>query len=178
MKKANSFTKGSLFSEFLLSLNLEISLHGYSHFTKSGAMNEFSSMSTERALSRLKDGVSLIRKSFGKNPVGFIPPLWTSPPRVIKAAKEAKLLYCVEGNNIHSLSDSKVFSSAERIIGQGQRTINAEAAIFEMELGGALQIAIHPSDHRMNNLFEILGDLKDRQDYRFVGYQDYLLSKK
>ena len=30
MRKANSFTKGSLFSEFLLSLNLEISLHGYS----------------------------------------------------------------------------------------------------------------------------------------------------
>ena len=41
MKKANSFTKGSLFSEYLLSLDLEISLHGYSHFTKSGTMHEF-----------------------------------------------------------------------------------------------------------------------------------------
>ncbi|MGY5881890.1 MAG: DUF2334 domain-containing protein [Candidatus Thorarchaeota archaeon] len=178
MKKINSFSRGSLFSEFLLSLDLEISLHGYSHFTKSGTMNEFASLPTERALSRLKDGVSLVRKSFGKKPVGFVPPLWNSPPRVIKAAKEANLVYCVEGNNIHRISDSKVFSTAERIIGQGHRTINAETAIFEMELGGALQIGIHPADFRTNNLFEILSDLKDRQGYSFIGYRDYLSGKK
>ena len=59
MKKSNSFTKGSLFSEYLLSLDLEISLHGYSHFTKSGTMNEFSSMTSQKALTRLKDGIKL-----------------------------------------------------------------------------------------------------------------------
>ncbi|MGY5852829.1 MAG: DUF2334 domain-containing protein [Candidatus Thorarchaeota archaeon] len=178
MKKSNSFSRGSLFSEFLLSLDLEISLHGYSHFTKSGTMNEFTSLSTERMLSRLKDGVSLMRQSFGQGPVGFVPPLWNSPPRVVKAVREIKMAYCVEGNNIYRNSDSKVFSTAERIIGQGQSTINAEAAIFEMELGGALQIAIHPSDFRTNDLFEILTDLKDRQDYSFVGYRDYLSRQK
>ncbi len=178
MKKVNSFTRGSLFSEFLLSLDIELSLHGYSHFTKSGAMNEFSSLSTERMVSRVKDGVLLMRKSFGQRPVGFVPPLWTSPPRIIKAAKEAKMVYCVEGNNIHRSSDSKVFSTAERIIGQGQSTINAETAIFEMELGGALQIAIHPADYRTNDLFDILTDLKNRQHYRFLSYNDYLLEKK
>jgi len=178
MKKINSFSQGSLFSEFLLSLDLEISLHGYSHFTKSGTMNEFSSLPAERAKSRLKDGVSLMRKSFGQKPVGFVPPLWNAPPRVIKAAKEAKLVYCVEGNNIYRSTDSKVFSTAERIIGQGHSTINAEAAIFEMELGGALQIGIHPTDFRTNDLFEILSDLKDRQDYSFIGYRDYLSGKK
>ena len=178
MKKVNSFSQGSLFSEFLLSLDLEISLHGYSHFTKSGTMNEFASLSSERMLSRLKDGVLLVRRSFGQIPVGFVPPLWNSPPRMIKAAKETKMVYCVEGNNIHRCSDSKVFSTAARIIGQGQSTINAEAAIFEMELGGALQVAIHPADFRTNSLFDILADLKDRQGYTFVGYRDYLSSKK
>ena len=178
MKKTNSFSQGSLFSEFLLSLNLEISLHGYSHFTKSGTMNEFSSLPADRALSRLKDGVFLMRKSFGQKPVGFVPPLWSCPPRVVKAVKEVDLAYCVVGNNIHRISDSKVFSIGERIIGQGQRAINTEAAIFEMELGGALQIGIHPSDFRTNDLFEILSDLKDRQGYRFIGYRDYLSGKK
>ena len=178
MKKTNAFSQGSLFTEFLLSLDLEISLHGYSHFTKSGTMNEFTSLPAERALSRLKDGVSLMRKSFGQKPVGFIPPLWNCPPRVIKAVKEVDLSYCVVGNNIHRISDSKVFSVGERIIGQGQRTLNTEAAIFEMELGGALQIGIHPSDFRTNDLFELLSDLKDRQEYRFIGYRDYLSEKK
>ena len=178
MKKVNSFSQGSLFSEFLLSLDLEISLHGYSHFTKSGAMNEFSSLSTERMVSRLKDGISLMRKSFGQRPVGFVPPLWNSPPRIIKAVRESKMAYCVAGNNIHRNFDSKVFSTGERIIGQGQSTINAEAAIFEMELGGALQIAIHPSDYRTNDLFDLLTDLKDRQNYRFLSYNDYLSGKK
>ncbi len=178
MKKVNSFSQGFLFSEFLLSLDLELSLHGYSHFTKSGTMNEFSSLPADRALSRLKDGVSLMRKSFGQKPVGFIPPLWNCPPRIIKAVKEVDLVYCVIGNNIYRISDSKVFSTGERIIGQGQRTINTEAAIFEMELGGALQIGIHPCDYRTNDLFEILSDLKDRQEYSFIGYRDYLLGKK
>ena len=178
MKKSNSFSKGSLFSEFLLSLDLEMALHGYSHFTKSGAMNEFSSLSTEKAVSRLKDGVSLMRRGFGQKPSGFVPPLWNSPPRVIKAVKDLGLVYSVEENNIHHCSDSKVFSTAGRIIGQGQRILNTEAAIFEIELGGSLQIAIHPSDYRTNNLFDLLSDLKDRQNYRFLGYRDYLSEKQ
>jgi len=178
LKKSNSFSKGSLFSEFLLSLDLEIALHGYSHFTKSGAMNEFSSLSTKKTMSRLKDGISLIQRSFAQKPSGFVPPMWESPPRVIKAVKDLGLVYSVEGDSIHHCSDSKVFSTAGRIIGQGQRILNTEAAIFEIELGGSLQIAIHPSDYRTNDLFDLLTDLKDRQNYRFLGYRDYLLEKK
>ena len=101
MKKSNSFTKGSLFSEYLLSLDFEISLHGYSHYTKSGAMNEFSSITTPKAISRLKDGINLIRTSFGKTPIGFVPPLWEAPPRIFKSAKEVGLAYGVENMNIH-----------------------------------------------------------------------------
>ena len=178
MKKANSFTKGSLFSEYLLSLDLEISLHGYSHFTKSGTMHEFSNMTTQKATSRIKDGVNLIRSSFGRKPVGFIPPLWEAPPRIFKAAKEVGLVYGVECNNIHRFSDSRVFSTGAQIISQGQRTIDTESAIFEMELGGSLQIAIHPADHRMNDILDLLSDLKDRQDYRFLSYGDFLSEAK
>ncbi len=174
MKRSNSFSRGSPFTEFLLSLDLELSLHGYSHFTKSGAMNEFSSLSSERTLSRLKDGVTLFQQGFGQKPIGFVPPLWTSPARIVKATREAKLAYCVEGNNIYRLSDSATFSTAERVISQGQRSINFESAIFEIELGGSLQIGIHPTDYKTNTLFELLSDLLDRQEYRFIGYRDFL----
>ena len=177
MKKTNSFSRGSLFSEYLLSLDLEISLHGYSHFTKSGTMNEFSSLTTLKAQSRLKDGISKIRTGFGKKPVGFVPPLWDAPPRILKSVKEAGLVYCVENTNIHRFSDSRTFSTAAQIIGQGRRTIDTESAIFEIELGGALQIALHPADYRMNNFLDLLSDLKDRQDYRFLSYNDYLSEK-
>ena len=174
MKKSNSFTKGSPFSEYLLSLDLEISLHGYSHFTKSGTMNEFSSITTPKALSRLKDGIKLIRTAFGKKPVGFVPPLWEAPPRIFKTAKEVGLVYGVENMNIHRFSDSRTFSTGAQIISQGQRIVDTESAIFEIELGGPLQIAIHPADHRMNNILDLLSDLKDKQDYRFLSYSDYL----
>jgi predicted deacetylase len=178
MKKSNSFTKGSLFTEYLLSLDLEISLHGYSHFTKSGTMHEFSNMTTQKATSRIKDGVNLIRSSFGIKPTGFIPPLWEAPPRIIKSAKDLGFAYGVEHRNIHRFSDSKVFSTGAQIISQGQRIINSESAIFEMELGGSLQIAIHPADHRMNDILDLLTDLKDRRDYRFQSYRDYLSRNK
>ncbi|TFG26469.1 DUF2334 domain-containing protein [Candidatus Thorarchaeota archaeon] len=178
MKKTNSFSRGSLFSEFLLSLNLEISLHGYSHFTKSGSMNEFSGLTTEKAKSRMRDGISIISNSFGKKPFGFVPPFWESPPRIIKTAKELGFAYAVERTNLHRFSDSRTFSAGANIISQGRRTIDTESAIFEIELGGALQIAVHPSDYRVNDLLDLLADLKDRQDYHFISYRDYLSKRK
>lgn len=178
MKKTNSFVKGSLFSEFLLSLGFELSLHGYSHFTKSGSMCEFSDTTTERMLVRLRDGISLFKKGFGQKPVGFIPPLWEAPPRMLKVAKQIGFVYCVLRNLINRLSDSKVFSTAEPIIGQGGRLVEIESAMLEIELGGALQIAIHPKDYKENNLFKLIEDLKDQHGYRFTSYRDYLNTAK
>jgi predicted deacetylase len=176
MKKTNCFVKGSFFSEFLLSLDLELSLHGYSHFAKSGAPQEFSTLPTEKMVARLKDGIALVKQGFGKRPIGFVPPLWDSPHRLTKAAKDVGLEYAVIEDRIYNSEDMSVYGTGSRIISQGQRVLNTEAAMFEIELGGALQIGIHPFDYRMNNLFDLLTDLKDRQGYRFLGYQDYLKS--
>jgi predicted deacetylase len=178
LKKTNCFRVGSFFSEFLLSLNFEISLHGYSHFAKSGSPFEFSNLTTERAISRLRDGIALMKQGFGKRPVGFVPPMWDSPHRVVKAVKEVGLEYCVIQDHIHLTRQPRVFGTGARIISQGQRSLNTEAAMFEIELGGALQIGVHPSDHRMNTLIQLLEDLKDRQGYKFYGYHDYLESVK
>ncbi len=176
LKRTNKFTAGDMFTKFLCSLDLEISMHGYSHFAKSGSLNEFKKMTNEKATRRLKDGVSIIRRGFGKEPSGFVPPLWESPPTIIKAVKKAGLDYCVNGNNIHDLSNDRVFHTAERIVSQGQRSLSIEESLFEIELGGALQIGVHPLDHRMNGLFELLEDMKDRLGYRFIGFKDYLSS--
>ena len=176
LKKTNCFVKGSFFSEYLLSLGLEISLHGYSHFAKSGVPFEFSNLTTEKMTARLKDGIALIKQGLGKRPVGFVPPMWVSPHRLTKAVQDVGLDYCVLEDHLFKSADSKVLGTGSRIISQGQKTVNTEAAMFEIELGGALQIGIHPYDHRMNNLFELLADLKDRQEYRFYGYHDYLRS--
>ncbi|MHA2209070.1 MAG: DUF2334 domain-containing protein, partial [Candidatus Thorarchaeota archaeon] len=55
-KKSHSLENSPFFSEFLASLQLEISLHGYSHFTKSGSMDEFQKMDRDRVLPRIKSG--------------------------------------------------------------------------------------------------------------------------
>lgn len=174
MKRSNVFEKGGMFNEYLLSLKLELSLLGYSHSTKSGAPKEFEKLTMDQALIRMKRGLALFKTAFGKKPIGFIPPLWIAPPRVDRAARESGFMYCVRENTLKRLMDSQTFSVAATIISQGTTTLSTADAMLEMELGGPLQIGVHPLDHSMNNMLNILADLRDNLDYHFVGYLDYL----
>jgi predicted deacetylase len=176
LKKTNKISEADIFTKFLKSLDLEIAMHGYSHFSKSGSLNEFNGMTQKKVVSRLKDGVSILTKGFGLKPSGFVPPLWESPPKIVKAVKEVGLGFCVSGSSIHRHSDSTIFNTSERIVSEGQRSLNMETSLIEIELGGSLQIGIHPLDHRTNRLFEVLEDLKDRLGYKFMGYSEYLTS--
>jgi predicted deacetylase len=176
LKKTNKISEGDIFTKFLKSLDLEISMHGYSHFSKSGSLNEFNGMTQKKVETRLKDGVSILTKGFGAKPLGFVPPLWESPPKMVKASKKVDLDFCVNGNSVHRHSDDTIFNTSSRIVSEGQRTLNLEASLIEIELGGSLQIGVHPLDHETNNLFEVLEDLKDRVGYKFMGYSDYLAS--
>jgi predicted deacetylase len=177
LKKSHSLENNPLFSEFLASLQLEVSLHGYSHFTKSGSPDEFQKMERDRVLPRLKSGKAMISECIGKDPVGFVPPLWKSPQRVAGSAQDARLRYCVIGNSVHRFSDSSVLTTADLIISQGTKSTSFTNQLLEIELGGPVQIGVHPRDHRENNVFEFLADLKDRLDYRFVGYSSYLFEE-
>ena len=134
-------------------------------------------MPQKKVSARLKDGLSILTKGFGAKPSGFVPPLWESPPKVVKAVKEIGLDFCVNGNSVHRLSDDVIFDTTERIISEGQRSLNMEASLIEIELGGSLQIGVHPLDHRTNGLIQVLEDLKDNRGYRFISYGDYLTSK-
>jgi len=176
LKRSNSFEKHDLFAEYLQSLNLEVSLHGYSHVAKSGAPDEFRRLPQRRAISRLKSGVSLIKKSFGQMPFGFVPPLWVAPHRIVGAVKDVDFNYCVIGNRLYHLPESRIFETAEYLISQGMKGASFIEAQMEIELSGPLQIGVHPLDHRMNSVFDLLADMKDRLGYRFVGYRDYLLA--
>jgi hypothetical protein len=52
-----------------------------------------------------------------------------------------------------------------------------EASLIEIELGGSLQIGVHPLDHKTNNLFEVLEDLKDRVGYKFFSQTEFSPSR-
>lgn len=176
LKKSNRIFEGDIFTKFLKSLDLEVAMHGYSHFSKSGSLNEFDGLPQEKVVSRIKDGIAILTKGFGKKPTGLVPPQWDCSPKVVRAAKALGLGYCVNGNSIHRHFDDVVFNTGERIVSEGKRTLNMEASLIEIELGGSLQVGIHPLDHRTNKLFEVLKDLKDRLNYRFVGYNEFLKS--
>jgi len=176
LKRSNSFEKHDLFAEYLQSLNLEVSLHGYSHVAKSGAPDEFRRIPQDRAISRLKSGVSLFKKSFGQKPFGFVPPSWAAPRRIVDAVRDVGFNYCVVGNSLYHLPESRIFETAEYLISQGVKGESFIEAQMEIELGGPLQMGIHPLDYKVNSVFKILEDLKDRLGYRFVGYRDYLLA--
>ena len=174
LKKSNSLENSPLFSEFLAALDLEISLHGYSHFTKSGSMDEFQKMDRNRVLPRMKSGKAMISDHIGRKPVGFVPPLWKAPQRVAGAAQDAGMRYCAIGNSIHRFSDSSVMNTADLLVSQGTKSTSFTNQLLELELGGSVQVGVHPRDYRVNSVFDLLGDMKDRLDYQFVGYRSYL----
>ncbi|MFQ5833788.1 MAG: DUF2334 domain-containing protein [Candidatus Thorarchaeota archaeon] len=174
LKKSHSFERFPIFSEYLQSLNLEISIHGYSHFTKSGSMNEFARMDSERVDSRIMSSKRIVATALGQEPYGFVPPLWQAPKRVTKAVRKAGLNYCVIRNKIYSFLDSQILKTADTLVSQGVKGTSFAGSLLEIELGGPVQLALHPRDYEETQVFDLVEDMKDRLGYRFIGYRDLL----
>ncbi len=177
MKLAKRIDRGKIFVEFLKSLNLEVSLHGYYHQSKSGDGDEFRGLATERVRSRILSGVSLLQRTFGKKPVGFIPPSWSGPKKIAVICSELGLRYCVLDDHIYDLKTSAVLGPTTSLISEGQGDLQVSDAMIEMEISGPLQVALHPRDSRRRQPLETLADLKDRLGYRFMSYGDFIRSK-
>ncbi|MFW9919732.1 MAG: DUF2334 domain-containing protein [Candidatus Thorarchaeota archaeon] len=178
MKRSNAFEKHLLFAGYLSSLGLEISMHGYSLQTKSGSEAEFQRMSNEQISSRLRIGISLMRKGFERGPVGFIPPMWLAPQSLVRLSKELKLRYCASSDTIYDLQSDMNHTTAYHIIEQEFRSISKADAFLELELGGPVQISLHPKAFLSGNLYDLILDMKDRLGYRFTGYANYLEMKR
>ncbi len=174
MKRSNSFEKNELFAEYLTALGIEISLHGYSHQTKSGVGAEFLRMPPEQIASRMKLGISFLKKGLGKMPRGFVPPFWKSPQSITKVASDLGLEYCVIDDTIHDLKKNEMHNTTWHIVSQGRGSLSHSDAFLELELGGPVQIGIHPLDSLEGSTFKLLEDMKDRLEYKFIGYYDYL----
>ncbi|MHA1908689.1 MAG: DUF2334 domain-containing protein [Candidatus Thorarchaeota archaeon] len=174
MKRSNSFEKNELFAEYLVSLGLEISMHGYSHQTKSGKGAEFYRMPQEQVASRLKLGITLMKKGLGLSPVGFVPPMWKAPQSLTKITGDIGLSFCVIGDTIYDLKNDTRHSTTFHLVSQGQESFSQSDAFLELELGGPVQIGIHPLDSTLTSVLELLADMKDRLGYAFKGYNDYL----
>ncbi len=178
MKRSNTFEKHRIFAEYLTSLGIELSMHGYSYQTKSGSAAEFQRMPQEQIASRLKIGLSLMKKGFDRGPAGFIPPMWLAPQSLVRISKELKLKYCTIGNTIHEHSSDLSYTTAYHILGQEHSSISKTDAFLELELGGPVQISLHPEAFLSGNLVDLIMDMMDRLEYRFLGYAKYLDSKK
>ncbi len=177
MKLAKRIDRGKMFVEFLKSLGLEVSLHGYYHQSKSGDADEFRGLATERVRSRILSGVSLVHRTFGKRPAGFIPPSWSGPKKIADICSELGLSYCVLGDHLYNLQTSAVFGPTTSLISEGKGDLQVADAMVEMEISGPLQVALHPHDQHRRQPLEILADLKDRLGYRFMSYGDFIKSK-
>ncbi len=178
MKRSNTFEKHELFAEYLKSLGLELSMHGYAHQTKSGTDAEFLRMPYEQIASRMKIGISLMKRGFEEGPVGFIPPLWAAPQALVRVSKELNLRYCVIGDIICDLLSDVRLSTAYHIIGTEGVSSSRASAILELELGGPVQISLHPKAFVAGGLRDLLVDMQDRLEYKFVGYHEFLKSKQ
>lgn len=176
MKMVHSLEKNDLFCEYIQSLGLEISMHGYSHLSKSGAGDEFNRISSDRAAARLRSGFEAIERGMNSRPSGFVPPLWQAPVRIVDISKEVGFEYCIVGNRLYSHADSRVLTTTNYLVSEGTAKTSFVDSFLELELGGPVQVGVHPLDNRTNKVYELLEDMKDRLGYRLIGYRDYLVS--
>ena len=174
MKGSNNFEKHDVFSKYLISMGQELSLYGFSHLTKSGDSAEFKGLNVEQIKSKLQRGVSSFRSAFGFHPTGFVPPQWIAPSSIQKAMDSMKFKYYVVDNQIHSFDGNKVFTTTDHFISIGDGKLDIMDSLIELEIGGAMQIAIHPNDYGSDSIFALITDMRDRLGYKFLSYRDYL----
>jgi predicted deacetylase len=174
MKASNRFEKYPFFSEFIESLGLEISIHGYSHLTKSGKPAEFHRMSLEQMKSRIKLSLSLLNRSFNSPIIGFIPPEWAAPGNLKQAAASVDLKYCSIGNKIIPTADREQYKTVHYLLSRGDGHLSLTDALIELEVGGPIQLSLHPRDWTVEKTIELLEDMNGRLNYRFMGYWTFL----
>ncbi len=177
MRGSANFEKHGIFAKYLKTLDQEISLHGFSHLTKTGQASEFKNLTSDQMRTRIQRGITSVQKAFGMRPFGFIPPQWAAPPRLLKIVGDAKLDYCAVDNAIHFLKKKQVLSTADHFVSHGDGKLEIVNSLLELEIGGAMQLAIHPSDCESEPVFDLISDMKERLGYEFVSYRDYLNSK-
>jgi len=131
-------------------------------------------MPPEQVASRLKLGVSMMKKGLGIKPTGFVPPYWKAQQSLTKIAGELSLSYCVIGDSIFDLKNKLRYETTLHLVSQGKGSISQSDAFLELELGGPVQIAIHPLDSRIASILNLITDMKDRLGYSFEGYRSYL----
>jgi len=176
LKRVNTFEKSPTFAEYLLSLGHELSLHGYTHVSITGSADEFTGLSPAKVNSRMMFAINMFENAFGKRPVGTVPPRWTAPADLCRISARLNLRYTTIGNDIHLHPSGRTVTTAQLIVSRGKRILDLSKAVMEMELGGALQVALHPVDHRHKHVIDLLNDMTDRLNYRFMGYWEYLRS--
>ena len=174
MKGSNNFEKHYVFSKYLKSLDQELSLYGFSHLAKSGESTEFKGLNKDQIKSRVQRGVSSFRNAFGTYPIGFVPPRWIAPSGIQKALESLKFEYIVVGNQIYYPKENRSFLTTDYFIGKGDGKLDIINSLIELEVGGAMQIALHPNDYLSDSIFNLITDMRDRLGYRFLSYQDYL----
>ncbi len=59
---------------------------------------------------------------------------------------------------------------------QGVKGTSFASSLLEIELGGPVQLAVHPRDHDETQVLDLVEEMKDRLGYRFIGYRDLLSS--
>jgi hypothetical protein len=96
--------------------------------------------------------------------------------KTVDAAREVGFSYCVIGNKLYSFAGSRAFTTGRCLISEGSANTSFVDSVVELELGGAVQVGVHPMNYRANKVFELLEDMRDRLDYHFIGYLDYLRS--
>ncbi len=178
-KGYNLIPQKAHFISLLLGLKKELVLHGYFHEKKNGEPDEFFDEVEELAVNRFRLAIDAYHRSFRKYPDGFIPPMWRMSQTIFDLTLAYKLRYTVKGNSIYDLKNNIVYQTNAMIIGPGNIPITPYYALFEIELGGPIQVAIHPLDaNRMENLRRLLTNLIDDNKYKPISYSSIINSQK
>ncbi len=178
-KGYNLIPQKAHFISLLLNIKKELVLHGYFHEKKNGEPDEFFDTPEELAINRFRLAIDAYHRSFRIYPQGFIPPMWRMSQTIFDMTIAYKLRYTVKGNQIYDLKNKIIHLTNAIIIGPGNIPITPYYALFEIELGGPIQVAVHPLDaNNIENLTRLLTNLIDDNKYKPVSYSTIINSIK
>ena len=162
------------FCSFLKEDGKELVLHGFTHW-KRLSENEFSRIKYDSAMEKLEAGKQMFQKAFGREPEGFMPPMWMMSKQALKAVKDSGFRYTSHYGTIHDFKRDELIKTSIVLNGGILLTASVLKSIVRIKTEKPLQIAFHPKDTllRTQIMKKLLRTVK-RKGYEFTDYRGFL----
>jgi predicted deacetylase len=195
-KKTYNLKDNPSFCEQIMNLlqdqkgNVELTLHGLYHEIE-GKIENFDSQSKDEEKEDIKQGLDILSAAELPKPSTFIPPSWFLSRQAIEALKDFGFEISEARSDLHFIKKEKKYLASpvmnwdmqgdkeknKQTLGQNKKEFYEHLFNIDGESYGLFRMAIHPPhdpDEALADQIEMIGHLKEKENYKFINYSDLL----